>query len=620
MQPLAGPSEPRLKRALTRVTQALPRGHTLSQDAWQRRHGVLLIVLWGQAACLPAYALLQGHSLWRGLLSAAPVAAFAVAGGLARGRKIPSVLVALGLLTVSAMVVQLSAGAIDSHFHFFLTLVLLTIYEDWLPLLVGVGFVLLHHGVLGALAPDAVYGKSAEAGESWRWAAIHAAFAAMAGLAAVVVWRLNEDVRHRLHALVDSSGEAVIELDEEGRVAGWNPAAHATFGYSWDEVEGRPVQELAAPELRSEADGLVTAVLGGEFTQTQETVWQRADGRPVELALTLSPITHAGAVIGASIVARDMSERRALQEAEVRYRNLVERVPAVTYVAEAGADGRWHYVSPQIEKLVGYTPREWQANPELWCDRLHPDDRERVLGEEERFATTREPLAIEYRLMARDGSTVWVRDDAVFRPLGSPNERLMDGVFTDITENKRLEAQLMHLATHDQMTSIFNRHRFEEELRNQVSYSRRYGTGGALLVLDLDELKAVNDTYGHHAGDLLLKAVVGALSARLRENDVLARLGGDEFAVFLPGIGAEGARRVAEELLERVRRERVPAGGQKVGTTASLGVAMLDSDPTLDADRLLMQADTAMYEVKYAGGDAVAFFSPGAKTAQVTSH
>jgi diguanylate cyclase (GGDEF)-like protein/PAS domain S-box-containing protein len=517
-------------------------------------------------------------------------------------------------------VVQLSGGAIDSHFHFFLTIVLLTIYEAWLPLLVGVGFVLLHHGVLGALDPASVYGHTVEGRDPWRWAVIHGAFAAAAGLAAVVVWRLNEDVRHRLHALVDSSGEAVIEVDGDGRVIGWNPAAHATFGYAREEVEGRQIHELAAPELRPEAEELVASVLGGEFTQTQETVWQRADGRAVELALTLSPITQAGAVVGASLVARDMSERRALQEAEVRYRNLVERVPAVTYVAEAGADGRWHYVSPQIEKLLGYMPKEWQDDPDLWCERLHPDDRERVLVEEERFATTRDPLAIEYRLMARDGSTVWVRDDAIFRPLGSPNERLMDGVFTDITENKRLEEQLMHLATHDQMTSIFNRHRFEEELRQQVSYSRRYGTGGGLLVLDLDELKSVNDTYGHHAGDLVLKAVAGALSARLRENDVLARLGGDEFAVFLPGIDAAGARRVAEELLERIRKERVPASGQTVGTTVSLGVAMLDADPGLDADRLLMQADTAMYEVKYAGGDAVAFFSPGAQTAQVTSH
>jgi diguanylate cyclase (GGDEF)-like protein/PAS domain S-box-containing protein len=602
------------KRAFTLLRHALPQGQTLPEDVWRRRHRALLWLLWIHVIGIPGFAVLEGFSLWHGLLDASPIAALALCAGFAPGRKMASGLVSAGLLTCSAVLVHLTHGLIEAHFHFFVVVVVLTIYEDWLPFLLAVAYVLLHHGVMGTVDPASVYAHGDARHNPWKWAGIHAGFVAAAGIAAVMAWRLNEDVRHRLRALVSSSGEAILEIDGHGRVVGWNPAAHAMLGYSPEEIVGRPATTLAPCEGADEMQEVVAEALAGEVVQRHEALWRRADGGPVELSLTASPITDAGMVVGASIIARDISERRALQHAEERYRTLVESVPAITYVAEAGTEGRWHYVSPQIEKLLGYTPEEWENDPTLWYSRVHPEDRERVMAEEERFEATREPLAIEYQLLARDGTSVCVRDDAVFRPLGGGESRIMDGVLTDVTERKRLEDQLRHLATHDQMTGLYNRHRFEEELRHQVSYSRRYGTAGALFVLDLDAFKSANDTLGHFAGDALLKAIAGVLGARLREVDVLARLGGDEFAVFLPEVGLDAARAVAEDLVERIRAERITVAGSAVETTTSLGVALLDPSAPLDAERLLMQADTAMYEAKYAGGDAFAVFAPEGRT------
>jgi PAS domain S-box-containing protein len=138
---------------------------------------------------------------------------------------------------------------------------------------------------------------------------------------------------------------------------------------------------------------------------------------------------------------RDKAE---LSAAENRYRTLVERLPAVTYVAELGACGRWHYVSPQIESMLGFSPAEWLADSSNWINRIHAEDRENVLAVEERFQKHRDLFQAEYRLFARDGRILWFRDEAVMLPTPEDQPCLMQGVMYDITERKRLEDQLRH--------------------------------------------------------------------------------------------------------------------------------------------------------------------------------
>ena len=143
------------------------------------------------------------------------------------------------------------------------------------------------------------------------------------------------------------------------------------------------------------------------------------------------------------------------------------------------------------------------------------------------------------------------------------------------------------LATRDQMTGLFNGHRFEEELSRFLARGRRYGGSGALLIFDLDRMKAVNDNLGHLADDQMLRAVAAAMSARLRESDTVGRLGGDEFAILLLDLDEAVAARLANDLLERVRAIHVDTPSGRGWTTASVGIAYVSSFDGLDSDELI---------------------------------
>src|SRR5687767_960873 len=173
----------------------------------------------------------------------------------------------------------------------------------------------------------------------------------------------------------------------------------------------------------------------------------------------------------------------------------------------------------------------------------------------------------------------------------------------DVSVRKRFEGQLRYLADHDSLTGLFNRRRFVQELEREIASARRYQTGGALLVLDLDNFKYMNDSAGHAVGDELIRGVARALREKLRETDYLARLGGDEFAVLLPHATEAEAVTVAENLLEVVSADvtLVPDRGPR-RTSASIGVAVFgDLAHRASAEQLLIEADVAMYEAKEAG-------------------
>ncbi len=169
----------------------------------------------------------------------------------------------------------------------------------------------------------------------------------------------------------------------------------------------------------------------------------------------------------------------------------------------------------------------------------------------------------------------------------------------------RYEAELKHMADHDPLTGLLNRRAYERSLEEHLARGERYGHAGAVMVLDLDSFKEVNDTLGHSAGDELIVRVAGALASRLRESDTLARLGGDEFAILTPTGEHEEAESLADSLLEVVRQERAPRGpgGRERPITASIGVAPLESAEQLSAEEALINADLAMYDAKEAGRD-----------------
>jgi diguanylate cyclase (GGDEF)-like protein/PAS domain S-box-containing protein len=177
----------------------------------------------------------------------------------------------------------------------------------------------------------------------------------------------------------------------------------------------------------------------------------------------------------------------------------------------------------------------------------------------------------------------------------------------DISERKELERHIDRLVDHDFLTALFNGRRFEQALTQETKSADRYGGGGAVLLIDLDHFKAVNDQFGHRAGDDLLKAVAATLRERIRETDVLARLGGDEFGIILRKVGAGQAEVIADGIVKALRRQTAMLADQQIPVTASIGVALLDGLTSLE---ILAAADLAMYDAKEAGRDRVAVYRP----------
>jgi diguanylate cyclase (GGDEF)-like protein/PAS domain S-box-containing protein len=301
------------------------------------------------------------------------------------------------------------------------------------------------------------------------------------------------------------------------------------------------------------------------------------------------------------ITERKRAERR-LGAAQQRFRTLVDQIPAVTYIDPVDDPETSLYTSPQIEKMLGYTPEEWRED-KLWPKCLHPDDRERILAADERFeAGGEEPFSEEYRLLAKDGSVVWVREEAVLLRDEAGEPLYWQGVFYDLTERKALEERLEHRALHDYLTDLPNRQLFVDRLRKALDRTRRKrGRQVAVLFMDLDEFKIINDSLGHEAGDALLKLVAQRLRRCLRPEDSLARFGGDEFVVLIEDIeGPEVAVRVAERFTEELKGPFF-LEGRELFAPSSIGIGLGDAR-TKTPEALLMDADTAMYRAKEEGG------------------
>ena len=187
-------------RALAAIRKSLPRGGTLPPEDWHQRHTALVVSTWLCVLVLIPYGMAEGYPIWHTWAHVISVVPLGVIASMSRfSAKIRSVAASLALLTVCALLVHISGGLIEMHFSFFVVIVVLTLYEDWMPFLLAVAYVLIHHGVMGTLEPHEVFNRPDAWADPWKWAGIHALFVALAGVAGVVAWRLNENVRVRMN-------------------------------------------------------------------------------------------------------------------------------------------------------------------------------------------------------------------------------------------------------------------------------------------------------------------------------------------------------------------------------------------------------------------------------------
>jgi diguanylate cyclase (GGDEF)-like protein/PAS domain S-box-containing protein len=296
----------------------------------------------------------------------------------------------------------------------------------------------------------------------------------------------------------------------------------------------------------------------------------------------------------ARLLDRAEGRRRTL---EAHYQQLVEQLPLVVYVDELTDSSSNIYTSPQVEPLLGYTVEEWVSDPELFVKVLHPEDRARVLEEVRRTNSEGAPFSTEYRVIAKDGRTVWIRDEAtLYRERGEALHS--QGYMLDITRRRQAEEELRLLASSDALTSLPNRSLLTERLAGDHAAPR------SLLFLDLDDFKTINDSLGHRAGDRVLVELAHRIGRAVRDGDLVARIGGDEFGVLAASEDEATLQALAERLLDAVRAPLV-LEGRELRLSTSIGIATGGA-----AEDLLRNADLAMYAAKRRGGDGFAFFAP----------
>ena len=294
--------------------------------------------------------------------------------------------------------------------------------------------------------------------------------------------------------------------------------------------------------------------------------------------------------------------------ADVAFHHLVETIPAITYTHVQQLDGtpKTAYVSPQVERLLGWAPEEYLAHPEHWFVHVHPVDRERVGAAVASAIATGQPLDVEYRVTARDGRIVWLRDQATLGEASPPGSQVWQGVQFDVSDSKTTESHLHLLAFYDSLTGLPNRRLCVQRLESLLSHSPPPKV--ALLFIDLDRFKFINDGIGHAAGDELLTAVAQRLAARVDGYGSLARYGGDEFVATLEGIAAADVETLAQTILDALRRP-FNVNGFELSVDGTIGVAFASPEISTP-DALLRAADVALYRAKADGRGVYAVYDP----------
>lgn len=413
-------------------------------------------------------------------------------------------------------------------------------------------------------------------------------FCALSALALLaLLWRQHLRLR-RCEALLQALDVGVLQLHRDGRVRRHNHAAALLLGCAGRDLRGEPVRQWLPQPLDDESQVLAR---GGDGQQRALRVTRLAGGQ-----VLLRPA---------------QSEAEHFQRSQ--------------YFARIGTwdwdvDTNRLYWSEAIYGMFGHAVGAVTPSYELFCQSVHPDDRERVRAGELRCIETGENHDEEYRVIWPDGTLRWLRETGNVIKDAQGNPIKMMGVVRDITEEKDWASQMHRLAHHDPLTGLPNRLVFEERLESALERARRNDSRVALVFIDLNGFKAINDCLGHRAGDQVLVVMAARLRGALRGSDSVARLGGDEFVAVLEGLPVtrpqeDEAAAIAGKLLAALS-PAVPLDGglQHIGT--SLGIALFP-EHAQSMDRLIHIADQAMYAAKRSGdnqyrlGQALPLRAPG---------
>jgi diguanylate cyclase (GGDEF)-like protein/PAS domain S-box-containing protein len=415
--------------------------------------------------------------------------------------------------------------------------------------------------------------------------------------------RKNQEELIQMKALHESffkSTVAAIDVhDLSNRILDVNPAFEVIYGYKREEVLGKELS-MIVPKDGVDSKKIFDLVVNGGSINDMEAVRRRKDGSMIEVSLSLSPLRNAeGKITSVAAITRDISERKIaekkLMESEERYRLIAENMTDLVLLLDPKR--KVLYASPSYQTVLGFQPPEGAL---LNTEQIFQEDRPMVIKSFENIVKSRQSNTVEYRFQHGLGHFVWLETNRtpVLDEKGELNGVLC--VSREITKRKQQEAELERMAFYDYLTGALNRRVFMDRLRQQIVLSKRTKESFAVMFLDIDRFKWVNDTLGHDVGDELLVQLVKRVKTCIREMDMLARLGGDEFAILLPKISSiVDVSEVAKRILAMLQ-EPWKIRDHEFITTSSIGISQYPFCGE-DTSTLLKNADEALYKAKQLG-------------------
>jgi diguanylate cyclase (GGDEF)-like protein/PAS domain S-box-containing protein len=406
--------------------------------------------------------------------------------------------------------------------------------------------------------------------------------------------------------IVDTAQEGIWVVDSDAVTTFANERLADILGRSAIELTGMPFMAFLNDEGQARASESF-AILREGWPSTTNLTFERPDGTAVWTLVSSAPILRDGCYAGALTMLTDITQSHQTET------DLQHKLEGFVEAQRLAHLGNWTLddssgvltCSDELCVLLGADPKVGISSFEVFLLFVHPDDRPRSMVFLQRVRTRSGPVSEQLRIITAQGAERWVALRGVLVTDVTEQQAKLHGTLQDISEAKAAEAQLSHLALHDQLTGLPNRSLFGDRLDHACS--RRVGAVTVMLI-DLDGFKSINDNLGHAAGDALLVTVASRLRSALRPSDTIARFGGDEFTALLEDASADVARRAAERLLHTLILP-IQLEGQSVVVQASIGIAG-GVVALASADELLRQADTAMYVAKSGGGSRYEVFSP----------
>ena len=412
--------------------------------------------------------------------------------------------------------------------------------------------------------------------------------------------RLGEQ-ESQMRAVVETAAEGIIVINARGLVDTFNPAAEKLFGYLAAEIRQRPVKWLL-PDLLDSENRLQ------HCDPDCELVGYHRNGTPMQVSVRISNMQHGGEQLYTCLVA-DITRRKTieaqLRDAESRYRDLVETAHDLVWTIDTA--GRLTYLNRACVTIYGYPPEEMLQRrlPEFRSPDHPPLDEEAI----EELLAGKDACQFETVHLDSESKPHFLSFSAKSHRDATGRVIQISGIARDITEQKAFQHQLSYHAEHDPLTGLFNRHYFQEELVRTVARMARKGSACALLYIDLDQFRYINDTLGHAAGDRLLVDIATLLSAHVRDGDLLARFGGDEFTLLLYNIGQQDVLRAAENFRSLCDDYKFTEDEKTFNISCSIGVAVIDGQVS-SAEEVLSHADLACNTAKQQGRNRANLYNP----------